>query len=278
VTDFLTGTHFTPVSDVQRLLTLHAAEVPQKNELCGAFWGTLALRAASIDDPDAVNQDTVGMAAGSVLSADPSEGLPPGEAGRADFRLSFPTVDDPARSGTSVVGLVRAIGELSAQKLHATPVSGPWTPKSVAHVLHTAAGCNGPCTLIANVATRHFWGSRTSPSAVAGYLASGDPKLGAPPDWDVGHFVGLLGWVDGPRGTLVLVADTYRSMGWEGVYPQPIEALAAALARSDSGSPSGLVLVTNADEAQAVESVLRDQRLDIGTWDNGTPDMAHAVR
>ncbi|HET6175133.1 MAG TPA: hypothetical protein VFD90_21195 [Gaiellales bacterium] len=27
-----------------RLLELHAAELPQKDELCGCFWATLALR------------------------------------------------------------------------------------------------------------------------------------------------------------------------------------------------------------------------------------------
>ena len=47
------------------LLAEHASEMPQKNELCGAFWITLALRAlASVK----VEQDHVGLAAGSILS------------------------------------------------------------------------------------------------------------------------------------------------------------------------------------------------------------------
>ena len=270
---------FAPVPGAERLVELHAAELPQKDELCGAFWGTLALRLAGITaGAQPIDQDAVGLAAGSVLSAVPGDPLPLGEVGRRDYRVSFPTVEDSTVSGTSVQGLVRALRELSSGRLAVLPVAGPWTEAAVAAVLDAAAICEHPCTAIANLATRYLWGSRTSPSAVLGYLASGDADLGAPRDWDVGHFVGLLGRIEGPGGTLVIVADTYRALGWQGLYPQPIERIADGLARVHSGRPSGMILVTSSDDAPRVKDRLGATGLEIGTWDNGSPDMADTAR
>lgn len=272
----ISGLRLTPVAGADRLAELHAAELPQKNELCGAFWGTLALRAAEITAAgEPIDQDAVGLAAASVLSAAQSDDLPPGEAGRTDYRVSFPTVEDSARSGTPVDGLVRALHSLSSGSLTVLPVAGPWTPESVDVILDAAASCKQACTPIANIATRHLWGSRASPAALLGYLISGDPDLGPPPDWDVGHFVGLLGAVRGPRGTLVVVADTYRSLGWEGLHLQPVPRMADALARKGSGRPSGVLLVASADDAAEIERRVRGAGLEIKTWDNGTPDSAN---
>lgn len=265
----------TPVAGADRLAELHAAELPQKNELCGAFWATLALRAAGIATAGVpIDQDAVGQAADSVLSASPSDDLPPGETGRNDYRVSFPTVEDSALSGTSVDGLVRALDSLSSGSLVVLPVAGPWTPEAVAAVLDAAAAGRRPCTPIANLATRHLWGSRTSLATLLGYLISGDADVGPPPDWDVGHFVGLLGAVHGPRGTLVIVGDTYRSLGWDGIHLQPLPRMADALARKGSGRPSGVLLVASSDDAPELERRVRAAGLDIRTWDNGTPDLA----
>ncbi|MEO8969383.1 MAG: hypothetical protein ABI355_17375 [Solirubrobacteraceae bacterium] len=272
----MSGLRLMPVAGADRLAELHAAELPQKNELCGPFWATLALRAGGITTGgEPIDQDAVGLAAASVLSAIPSDVLPPGEPGRTDYRVSFPTVEDSALSGTSVDGLVRAIQALSSGSLAVLPVAGPWTPKSVDVVLDTAAACRQPCTAIANLATRHLWGSRTSPATLLGYLISGDPDLGPPSDWDVGHFVGLLGAVHGPRGTLVIVADTYRSLGWDGLHLQPVPRMADALARKGSGRPSGVLLVASPDDTPEIERRVRDAGLEVRTWDNGTPDLAH---
>jgi hypothetical protein len=266
----------TPITGAERLVTLHAAELPQKNDLCGAFWGTLALRLAGITgDGEPIDQDAVGMAAGSVIPAtSDDEALPPGETGRTDYRLSFPTVADSARSGTSVDGLVRAIRSLSGDSLAVIPVAGPWSAPALDAVLDAATACTQPCTTIANLSTRHLWGSRASPAALIGYLTTGDAALGPAPDWDVGHFVGVLGRIHGPRGTLVIVADTYRSLGWDGLHVQPSERMADGLARIHSGRPSGIVLVASADDAPALERRIGAAGLQIGTWDNGSPDMA----
>jgi hypothetical protein len=272
----ISGLRFTPVSGAERLLELHAAELPQKNELCGAFWGTLAMRAAGVTktaDEGPIDQDAVGLAAGSVLSTAQEDDLPEGEPGRTDYRVSFPTVDDPAVSGTSVDGLVRAVRELSSGSLAVLPVAGPWTPASVEVVLEAAAACTEPCTPIANIATGHLWGSRPSPLTLLEYLNTGDSDLGPPPDWEVGHFVGLLGAAKGSGGTLVVVADTYRALGWEALHLQPIERLAHALARTGSNRPSGVILVASSVDAGDVERRLHDSGLEIRTWDNGSPDM-----
>ncbi len=260
----------------ESLLELQAAEIPQKNELCGAFWGTLALRLAGTTlDDDPLDQDAVGLAAGSVLAKHQrDDDLPPGEPGRTDYRLSFPTVDDSSVSGTSAGGLVRALRELSSGRLAVVPVAGPWNPAAVQVVLEAAASCTQPCTVIANVATRHFWGSNADPPLLLAYLMSGNPDLGPPSDWDVGHFVSLLGAIHGPRGTLVLVGDTYRAIGWEGIHLQPVEGLAEALNRTGSGHPSGVILVTSRDDEAAITRRINDAGLEIGTWDNGSLDTA----
>lgn len=265
----------TLVSGAGSLLELHAAELPQKNELCGAFWGTLALRNAGVTlDDGPLDQDAVGLAAGSVLSAVQDTGdLPPGEGGRTDYRVAFPTVDDSSVSGTAAGGLVRALGELSADRLAVVPVAGPWTPAAVRAVLDAAASCTHPCTVIANLATRHLWGSRADPATLLAYLLSGNRDLGPPPDWDVGHFVSLLGAIEGPRGTLVLVGDTYRALGWAGLHLQPVEGLAHALQRTGSARPSGVILVASADDGPGVRSRIDDAGLRVDTWDNGSRDL-----
>ena len=264
-----------PVPGAERLVELHAAELPQKNELCGPFWGTLALRLAGVTNGgEPVDQDAVGALAGSVLSPRAEDGLPPGEPGRTDHRVSLPTIDDPARSGTSAGGLVRALRQLAGGVLAVTPVAGPWTTDAITTVMDAAGACSGPCTVIGNLATRHLWGAHPSPTALLGYLMTGDSAAGPEPDWDVGHFVGLLGRIDGSRGTLVLVGDTYRSLGWEGIHAQPIERLSDALARVGSGRPSGVILVAPAADAAELERRIGAAGLEIATWDNGSIDVA----
>jgi hypothetical protein len=109
-----------------------------------------------------------------------------------------------------------------------------------------------------------------------GYLMSGAAGAGPAPDWDVGHFVGLLGQIDGPRGTLVLIGDTYRSLGWEGIHAQPVERLSDALARVHSARPSGVIVVAAAADGAELEGRIRAAELQIRTWDNGSLDSVSA--
>jgi hypothetical protein len=258
------------------LLAFHARELPQRDDLCGAFCGALALRAAGIEDHDGepVDQDAVALAAGSIVSALKDGGsLPLGEQGRRGYRLSLPFVEDPAVSGTTPAGLLSAVAELSGGALDAIPFSGPWTAATLGGLFEVASALHRPVTLVANLATRHLWGAHPAPEQLLDYLFDGE-QAGPPPDWDVGHFVCLIGRVQGPGGRLYGVADTYPSLGSRGIHVQPEERLASALERRDMPA-GGLIVIAFAEDAPTVRSGAGALGLTEGLWDNGTvtPEM-----
>jgi hypothetical protein len=257
------------------LLKAHTRELPQRDDLCGAFCGALALRAAGIDERagDPVDQDTLALAAGSVVSRLPDTSmLPLGEHGRRDYRLSPPFVDDPHVSGTTAAGLVDAIELTSDGRLAALPYAGPWTARTLAGLFDVAAGLAHPVTLVANLGTRYLWGGHPRPDQLLGYLLDGD-QTGPPPDWDVGHFACVIGRADGPGGRLYCVADTYPSLGSAGVHIQPQERLATALARPGM-APGGMIAVVDAQDADAVRSGAAAVGLTEAAWDNGSVTQA----
>lgn len=86
-----------PLPGAAEVLAHARAEMPQKDGLCGAFTGLVSLRAHGFRVSD---QDEVALAAGSVLLASGPTGRPPGEPGRADFRLSLASTRDPDAAGT----------------------------------------------------------------------------------------------------------------------------------------------------------------------------------
>ncbi len=250
----------------RELLAHHGAELPQRDDLCGAFCGALALRAAGLG---ALDQDDVALAAGSVVSARPvPEILPAGERGRRDYRLAIPTVADESRSGTTASGVVEAIATLSKGEIVPLPYSGPWTAATLRGLFDLAAALERPVTLIANLATHHLWGSHPTAAQLLACLLDGTDD-GPPPDWDVGHFACVVACVDGPRGRLYALADTYPSLGARGVHVQPEPRLAAAIDRRDK--PAGGVIVAVAEQdAEHVRAGAAALGLHEGTWDNGT--------
>ncbi len=293
------------------LLAFHAQELPQRDDLCGAFCGALALHAAGVErfegesagatsEPavgaekpkipmgEPIDQDTVALAAGSVVSTrrDPGN-LPLGEMGRRDYRLTLPFVDDAAVSGTTAAGVVGAIERLGDGGLAAIPYAGPWTAGTLDGLFGLVAGLERPVALIANLATHHLWGGHARLDQLLAYLYDGE-RSGPPPDWDVGHFVCVFGRVRGPRGTLYGVADTYPALGHGGVHVQPAERLAAAIARRHRsretlasgeraggvqiiGQPAGgVVVVLAADDATRVRAGAHELGLREEIWDNGT--------
>lgn len=264
----------------ERLLAEHAAELPQKNDLCGAFWGCLALRAtgwSSTPDGDVLDQDAVGIRAGSVLPAHPEEEpLPPGEMGRTDYRLAFPLIEDTTRSGTSIQGAIRAVDAISEGGLEAVSVSGPFATDDLRALLAAVREVGAPCVVVLNVGTRYLWGAHPDADAVEAYLATGDDAVGRPADWDVGHFVGCAGTVDGDRGTLVLIADTYPTLGPSGLHLQPIERVAHALRRPDIPGDGGVIVYIGSAAASDLRVRLEAAGLRLGLWDNGSPDLADA--
>ncbi len=254
------------VNGAAALLAIHDAALPQVDELCGCFQLHLGLRAAGID----VDQEDVALLAGSSQSPTRSrEALPAGEPGR-DGRCSFPVLDE-AISGTGAAGLVRAAATLSDGTLTATPVSGPFTVTTVEAVLRIASE-HDAIQVIANVATGKLWGSHPDAATVAAYLETGVDD-GPGPDWQVGHFVTLVGTVQGTAGTLVTVADTYPSLGQRAVYQQPIGRVADALRRDGYPGDGGMLVLAPTGRAAAIAEALTDHGLAIGTWDNGSPDL-----
>src|ERR687894_407069 len=86
------------VPGARDLAGLHERSIPQKDQLCGPFWGSLALTAAG----HPADQDDVALRAGTTLAeGDPAEWLPPGASPRTDYALSIPTATDEASAGTS---------------------------------------------------------------------------------------------------------------------------------------------------------------------------------
>jgi Family of unknown function (DUF6885) len=262
----------TLLAGTRELLDLHARELPQRDDLCGAFCGALALGAAGIERPgELLDQDAVALAAGSVVSAVPDpDSLPGAERGRRDYRLAIPSIPGSERSGTPVAGLAQAIAELSDERLHVAPFSGPWSSHTLAALFDAAASLERPVTLIANVATHHLWGSHASLAEMLAHLQDGE-LAGPAPDWQVGHFACVVGRVGGPRGALYAIADTYPVLGGRGVHVQPGELLARALERRDKPAGGMLAIAFGQDADRLREGALA-AGLREELWDNGTPE------
>jgi hypothetical protein len=266
-----TQLEMTLLPGARELLALHARELPQRDDLCGAFCTSLALRAAGVSERDGepLDQDAVALAAGTVISrSGDHDSLPHGEQGRRDYRLSLPIVDDGARSGTPAGGLPDAVAQLSGGQQAAIPYRGPWSAAALGGLFELAASLEHPAALVANIATHHLWGSHAALADLIGYLLEGE-RPGPPPDWDVGHFVCVVGRVRGPGGSLYALADTYPSLGAGGVHMQPQERLVAALERRDMPE-GGMLAVVHSDDAALMRSGADALGLVEGLWDNGT--------
>src|SRR5438270_2470753 len=255
----------------RRLLALHARELPQRDDLCGAFCGALALGAAglAVRDGEQIDQDASALAAGSVISSSPDPSiLPHGESGRRDYRLTIPATDDAEHSGTTAAGVRDAIERLAEGALAAIPYAGPWSAATLDGLYELTLQSAEPATLNANFATHHLWGSRPSAGELLAYLLDG-AQDGPPPDWRVGHFSCVFGRLQGPAGSLYAIADTYPALGDRGVHLQPGERLAAALERVDMPA-GGMLVVVAREELERVRAGARELGLEERIWDNGT--------
>ena len=255
------------VLGTRELARLHEKAMPQKDHLCGPFWGALALTAAGCP----TDQDEVALRAGTTLAkGDPAEWLPPGASPRTDYGLPLLSAPDEASSGTSASALARGIEELSERSLRVIPVAGPWTAATVAALVEGAAAKAPECTLIANLRTGRLWGSRPPARLFFDHLL-GLPVEAPAPDWDCGHFLAIVAALSGPSDTLVALRDTYQELGWGGYHLQPAEAVAAALERGD-GHEGGVLCVCEASAAEAFAGKLEEAGFELRHWDNGTPD------
>ncbi len=253
------------------LLEAHARALPQKDDLCGAFCGALALKAAGIEqrDGEPLDQDAVARAAGSVVARVPDIAiLPAGERGRRDYRLEMEFIDEGALSGTTAGGVVTAIERLSGASLVAIPLSGPWSAAALDGLFETVAGLERPVSMLANLATGHLWGGRPSVGQLLAQLFDGASD-GPVPDWTVGHFACIVGRLQGPGGSLYVLADTYPALGRGGVHLQPRDLLAAAIERRDMPA-GGVIVAAFAEDAPAIRAAAARFGLREGIWDNGT--------
>ncbi len=246
---------------------LHERSMPQKDQLCGAFWGALTLSAFG----HAASQEEVALRAGTTLAeGDPASWLPPDASPRADYEAAIPTTPDGASAGTSATGVAGSIEELSGGALAVVPVAGPWSSDTVVSLVEITAAETPECALIANLRTGHLWGSRPPVRLLLDYLL-GRPVETPPPDWDCGHFLTIAACVAGPGGTLIALRDTYPELGWDGYHLQPAAAVAAALARGD-GHDGGVLCACEASAAESLIGRLNEAGFELRHWDNGSPD------
>jgi hypothetical protein len=240
----------------------------QKDNLCGPFWAARILRESGIEEwaGETIDEDLIALRAGSVLPDDPADGaVPRGASNRTDYRFELPVV--PASiSGTAAGALAGAIEAAAEGAVCCVPLRGPWSPERVEALVERGRGLGA--RLIANVRTGRLWGSRPSQEVLLAEL-DGKPVIDPPPDWDVGHFFELSLLLRGPGGTLVLVLDSYPSLGWGGQHLQPPRTITAALDRGD-GREGGVLAVVPADRAAAMKDLAGMLGLEVGIWDNGT--------
>lgn len=246
---------------------LHEREMPQKDQLCGAFWGALTLSAAG----HRTSQEEVALLAGTALvEGDPAEWLPPGATPRNDYTSDLPVAPDGASAGTSAAGVARGIEELSGGALSVVPVAGPWTVETAVTLIETAVDSAPECVLIANLRTGRLWGSHAPARLLLDHLV-GRTVEAPPPDWDCGHFLSVAACVCGSGGVLVALRDTYPQLGLGGYHLQPVGALAAALERGD-GREGGVLCACDTRAAEALAARLGEAGFELRHWDNGSPD------
>ena len=240
----------------------------QKDALCGPFWAARILRDAGIDawDGAAVDEDLLALRAGTTLPGPDAGPLPPGAARRTGYRFELPRVPLEA-SGTAAGALAAAIESAAGGRLRCLPLRGRFTAERVVAMLDAAAALHG-ARLLANLRSGGLWGSRPPLEALVAEL-HGEQVEGPAAEWDVGHYCELELLLRGPGGALVVVHDSYPSLGWEGRHLQPPRAVAAALARGD-GREGGVLVVTPAAGARGAAALAASLGLEIGIWDNGS--------
>ena len=220
----------------QELLAVHARELPQRDDLCGAFCGTLALHAAGIEefDGETVDQDAVAVAAATVVSAVRDDAnLPLDERGRRDYRVPPRLIDDGRRRARRRAAWPAPSSSSPPGRSRHSPTAGPWPTGALAGLFELAAGLSAR-HVVANLATGHLWGAGADAARCLRVCSTARDRAsqrlgGRPlrlPDWPV----------RGPGGSLYAVADTYPSLGSEGIHLQPQERLAVALRAAGDGA------------------------------------------
>lgn len=246
----------------RRLIGAARAEMPQKDELCGAFVTVVSLRAKGIDVHD---QDEAAVVAGvRLLAGGAPSSRPPGEKGRDDYRVPLRRTENAEKAGASANGVAHAIETLSGGRLRAVPASGDWSVAALRGLLGGLYELPWVAP-VANVDTAEFGAHDTPEIALRDYLDGGLPPL-RNSRWRVGHFTLLAGMATGSGGTLVSVVDSYPSLGDRGLHLQPLDRLVAALRRERLARPGGLLLVVPEVHAETVAGLVTGEGLRVSLW------------
>ena len=80
-----------------------------------------------------------------------------------------------------------------------------------------------------------------------------------------------MGWAQGSKTKLAICADTYRSIGWQGMHLQPLDRIADSLRRDDSEFSGGAFVVINPAHEAIIRNLAAKLKLSCELWDNGTP-------
>lgn len=252
----------------RRVLASQAREGQQKDELCGPFWVVAAVTALT---GRMVTQDDAAVAAGTLLTAGGGslDDLPPGAVSRGDYMREITSTHDRRLAGTSPHGIVSAISELSGGEVTAMPVSGRWGETTVDALADLVLG-DDDAVAILNVATQHLWDSHLGVLNVVDYLDGADVRP-AGAEWQVGHYVAIVGSLTGSHRRLLMCADTYPSLGTRGMHVQAAGCLAAALNRDGAPTSGGAIVAVRADRAGKVHAWAAGNTLEVDYWDNGVP-------
>jgi hypothetical protein len=244
------------------------AGAQQKDNLCGPFWAARVLNESGFAswEGEPIDEDLIALRAGTVLpDTDTDAGVPPGAVSRTAYRYPLPAA--PAeQSGTSASGLSEVIEAASAGELRCVPLRGSWNVERIERLVDESQDLGA--RLIANLRTGRLWGSRPPIDVLLAEL-DGRPVQDPAADWDVGHYVELEILIRGPRRSLVVVHDSYPSLGWNGRHLQPPRVLAAALLRGD-GREGGVIAVVPKARAEAAGALAAEMGLEVRTWNNGT--------
>jgi hypothetical protein len=265
------------VGDVGRLLAWRSINEDQLDNTCGAYWARAAVECLSDQRwPD--EEEAALAAATSVLLDDPEpqRWLPwqgaRGNAPRNHYRLALAGAISEDTAGTSARGAVAAIDQLSQQALGVVGVQhAMWSSDVVTSLIRALSTMTVPVVAICNVATKYFDGSQRALADVVGELTHGRASIDAASDWDVGHFCGLAGLIEGDGGAWVGLVDTYRTIGWNGLAVQRPAALAAALHRGGSGT-GGVLIVAGTDDLVKVRSTVLIDGIVESMWSNGSSE------
>ena len=203
--------------------------------------------------------------------------------GKIMYRYELVTTDNPSELGTSAEGIKRALEVVTNSELVGVPI-----PSRRGDEVYFTEGNFMKLTkllmdkideweyqAILNLQASKLINNISPYHDIFTALFSPNPELSIGPNpWSVGHFVSLAGFIrvvdSGSKRIYFLLRDTYKNAGYRGYHVQPASNIRRALVRDD-GREGGILLIVKKDIAPEVEKAIKNLRLKVGLWDNGTP-------